>query len=182
MPTNSQSGARSIAPRELFEIQRNGTPIELIDVRTPAEFREVHAGVARLEPLATLKPQEIIASRKLPHAPLYVICRSGARGQKACNAFASAGFGETVVNVEGGTLAWIQAGLPVERGAPTMALERQVRIVVGSGVLLGFVLGLTVNPWLHAISGFFGAGLIFAGITDFCALGMLVAKLPWNQR
>ncbi len=173
---------RSITPRELFEIEQSGTPVELIDVRTPAEFREVHAGIARLEPLDALKPQAVMASRKLPGTPLYVICRSGARSEKACRAFAEAGFGDLVVNVDGGTLGWVQAGLPVERSAPTMSLERQMRIVIGTGVVLGFVLGLTVNSWFHALSGFFGAGLIFAGITDLCPLGMVVARMPWNQR
>jgi rhodanese-related sulfurtransferase len=173
---------RSISPRELYEIQQSGSPIELIDVRTPAEFREVHASVAQLKPLDALKPDAVMSSRKLPGEPLYVICRTGGRSQKACNDFAAAGFGDLVVNVDGGTLAWIQAGLPVERGAPTMGLERQVRIAVGLLVVLGFGLGMTVNPWFHALSGFCGAGLIFAGITDICALGMLIARLPWNQR
>ena len=80
-------------------------------------------------------------------------------------------------------LAWIEAGLPVDRGtAKVMSLERQVRIGAGSLVLLGVILGLLVNPYFIALSGFVGAGLIFAGLTDWCGMGLLLAKAPWNSR
>ncbi|MCU0707785.1 MAG: sulfurtransferase, partial [Pirellula sp.] len=36
-------------------------------------------------------------------------------------------------------------------------------------------------PYWIGLSGFVGAGLIFAGVTDTCAMGMLIAKMPWNQ-
>jgi len=85
------------------------------------------------------------------------------------------------VNVEGGTLAWDQAGLPVTRGKKMMSLERQVRIAAGSLVLIGVVLAWMVHPYLIRLSAFVGAGLVFAGITDTCGMGMLLARMPWNQ-
>jgi hypothetical protein len=86
-----------------------------------------------------------------------------------------------VVNVEGGTQAWDEAGLPVVRGQKAISLERQVRIAAGSLVLLGALLGYFAHPYWIALSAFVGAGLVFAGITDTCGMGMLLARMPWNQ-
>jgi hypothetical protein len=85
-----------------------------------------------------------------------------------------------VINIEGGTLSCEQTELPLVRGKKTISLERQVRIAAGSLVLLGLVLSLT-HPWFIGLSGFVGAGLIFAGITDTCGMGMLLARMPWNR-
>jgi rhodanese-related sulfurtransferase len=86
-----------------------------------------------------------------------------------------------VVNVEGGTLAWAEAGLPVVRGPKAISLERQVRIAAGSLVLLGAVLGWFVHPAFVGLSAFIGAGLVFAGVTDTCGMALLLARMPWNQ-
>jgi rhodanese-related sulfurtransferase len=171
----------TISPQELQALRESGVSVELIDVRSPAEFREVHADLARNVPLHTLDPQALLAARN-GHAeqPLYVICRSGPRAQQACQKLLDAGCGN-VVNVEGGTLAWEQQGLPVVRGKKTISLERQVRIAAGSLVLLGAILGWTVHPAFIGLSAFVGAGLVFAGITDTCGMGLLLARMPWNQ-
>ena len=80
-------------------------------------------------------------------------------------------------------MAWADAGLPVNRGtSKVISLERQVRIFAGVIVLTGVLLAQFVNPACIWLSGFIGAGLTFAGITDWCGMGMLIAKLPWNQR
>ena len=60
-------------------------------------------------------------------------------------------------------------------------LERQVRIVAGFLTLVGAVLGFFVNPYFIGLSAFIGAGLMFAGITDTCGMGMMLAKMPWNR-
>ena len=106
--------------------------------------------------------------------PLYLICRSGSRGRQACEQFLAAGY-HNVVNVEGGTLEWERVGLPVVQGTKTVSLERQVRIAAGSLVLLGTGLGAFVHLGFLALSAFVGAGLVFAGITDTCGMGMLLA-------
>lgn len=171
---------QTITPQELSERLRDGE-IELIDVRTPAEFREVHATVARNVPLDVLDPHALMASRNgRSGQPLYLMCKSGTRGGKAYQKFIDAGF-ENVINVEGGVQAWEAAQLPVVRGKKTMSLERQVRIAAGMFVLVGALLGFFVHPYFIGISAFVGAGLIFAGVTDSCAMGMLLAKMPWNQ-
>ncbi len=167
----------AIAPLELMARREAGGRIELIDVRTPAEFAEVHVDFARNVPLDQLRADSVNTGED----PLYVICRSGSRGQKACEKLESAGL--NVVNVEGGTAAWEAAGLPVIRsGSRHMSLERQVRIGAGSLVLIGVMLGALVHPALYALSGLVGAGLIVAGVTDWCGMGLLLAKMPWNRK
>ncbi len=168
----------TITARHLHERLQAGEKIDLIDVRTPAEFREVHATVARNVPLETLDCQKLLQGRSA-NEPLYVICRSGSRGKQACEKIAAAGYSH-VINVEGGTLAWDQAGLPVVRGKKAISLERQVRIVAGSLVVAGSVLSF-VHPYWAGLAAFVGAGLVFAGITDTCGMAMLLARMPWNQ-
>ncbi len=171
----------TIAPRDLAARHRAGDPVELIDVRTPVEFREVHCPLARNVPLSDLDPRAVVAARHgRTDRPLYVICKSGARGKQACEKFIAAGF-TTVVNVEGGTSAWAECGLPVNRGKKAVSLERQVRIAAGSLVLVGAVLGFFVHPYLIGLSAFVGAGLVFAGVTDTCGMGLVLARMPWNR-
>jgi rhodanese-related sulfurtransferase len=170
----------SIAPRKLAELIQSGAPVELIDVRTPVEYREVHVSCARNVPLDQLDPAQLSARRNGAASPLYVICRSGSRGQQACEKFLSTGYAN-VVNVEGGTQAWDQAGLPVVRGKKAMSLERQVRIAAGTLVLVGAGLGAFLGPYWIGLAAFVGAGLVFAGITDTCGMGLLLARMPWNQ-
>jgi rhodanese-related sulfurtransferase len=170
----------TIAPGHFAELCNRG-PVELIDVRTPAEYRELHLEAARNVPLDRLSAAELIQARHgSADEPLYVICRSGSRGRQACEKIIAAGF-SNVVNIEGGTLACAEAGLPVVQGKRAISLERQVRIAAGLLVLLGAVLGWLVHPAFVGLPALVGAGLVFAGITDTCGMGMLLAKMPWNQ-
>lgn len=169
----------SISPQRLQESITKGDPVELIDVRTPVEFRETHVTIARNVPLTQLDAKSLTAGRSV-ETPLYIICKSGGRGRQACEQIIAAGY-SNVVNVEGGTQAWDAAGLPVIRGRKAVSLERQVRIAAGSLVLTGAVLSQLVHPWWIGLSGFVGAGLIFAGITDTCGMGLLLARMPWNN-
>jgi rhodanese-related sulfurtransferase len=172
---------RTVSPQELQEIVHSGQPVALIDVRTPVEYREVHVSFARNVPLDQLDPGSLQdAQNGSAGKPLYVICHSGRRGRQACEKLLQAGL-ENVINVEGGTLACVEAGLPVVRGKKAISLERQVRIAAGSLVLMGAVLGWLVHPVFIGLSAFIGAGLVFAGITDTCGMGMLLARMPWNQ-
>lgn len=171
----------TIKPHELAVLAKSGRELELIDVRTPVEFREVHVGIARNVPLDQLDPATVFKSRSgEADAPLYLICRSGGRGRQACERFHQAGF-TNVINVEGGTLACAEAGLSMIRGKAAISLERQVRIAAGSLVLVGAALALFLHPAFIGLSAFIGAGLVFAGITDTCGMGMILARMPWNQ-
>jgi len=178
MMTNYSS---TITPEELENLIRSGQRVEMIDVRTPAEYRECHATPARNVPLDSFDPITFIESRNGSRdTPLYIICQSGNRAEKACEKFGTMS-NTQIVKVEGGTRAWQEAGLPVVQGKKSVSLERQIRITAGTLVLLGTVLGWLVHPVFFGLSAFVGAGLVFSGITDSCAMGMLLAKMPWNQ-
>jgi rhodanese-related sulfurtransferase len=168
----------TITPVELQKLIAANSDLTLLDVRTPMEFAEVHVPQARNLPLDKLDAATL---SDVKAKPIYLLCRSGQRATKAANQLTAAGFQPTVVS--GGTLAWIDAGLPVERGTPkAISLERQVRIAAGALVLIGLALGWWVHRGFLGLSAFVGAGLIFAGVTDFCGMGLLLAKMPWNNR
>ena len=170
---------KTILPVELQQILAAQPSLPVIDVRTPVEFAEVHVPQAQNIPLDELKPS-LLQLRK--DQPVYLLCRSGQRATKAAEKFSREGFSQSII-IEGGTLAWIEANLPVKRSSvKIISLERQVRIVAGSLVLVGVLLGWFVHRGFFGLSAFVGAGLIFAGITDFCGMGLLLAKLPWNKR
>ncbi len=171
----------TITPQQLDALRAEGQPVDLIDVRTPAEFREVHIPFARSVPLDRLDLSTLTQhSAGQTAATLYVVCRSGSRGRTACERLTAAGV-TNVINVEGGTLAWEGAGLPVVRGKKTMSLERQVRIAAGTLVVVGVLLGWLVDDAFAGLAAFVGAGLIFAGLTDTCGMGLLLARMPWNR-
>ena len=172
---------RTIAPQQLATSLAEGCRVDLIDVRTPLEFRELHAVRARNVPLDLLDPASVLQCRVgAPEDPIYLICRTGIRGREACEKFLRAGFPQ-VVNVHGGTLAWERAGLPVHRGKKTISVQRQVQITAGSLILLGTVLGWLLHPAFAGLAAAVGAGLVWTGITDSCMMGLLLARLPWNR-
>ncbi len=170
----------TITPKQLQELIQSGRPVELLDVRTPVEFREVHVTCASNVPLDQLNAAQIASARAGKSEPLYVICKSGSRGRQACEKLVAAGCAN-IFNVEGGTSACEQAGLTVVRGKKSVSLERQVRIVAGALVLTGAMLGYFVQKEWIGLSAFVGAGLMFAGITDTCGMAMILARMPWNK-
>ena len=173
----------TIEPQDVHELrQQQGRAPEIIDVRTPAEYEQVHVDGARSVPLDALDPRQMLAGRiGASDEPIYVICQSGARAARACEMFRAAGF-EKALSIKGGTSEWERAGLPVVRGARrTVSLERQVRIGAGLLVLLGVVLGWLIHPAFFGLSAFVGAGLVFAGVTDWCGMGLMLARMPWNR-
>jgi rhodanese-related sulfurtransferase len=169
----------TVPPQEVAALRQEGRKIRLIDVRTPAEYREVHAEGAELMPLDSFDPKAIAALAHGIAEPIYIICKSGSRARQACEKCLGSGV-LNVVSVDGGTAAWEQAGLPVIRGKKTMSLERQVRIAAGLLVLIGAGLSFVHPGWI-GLSAFVGAGLVFAGVTDTCGMAMVLAKMPWNQ-
>jgi rhodanese-related sulfurtransferase len=174
----------TISPQQLAELLASNKPFKLIDVRTPAEFGEVHVTSARNLPLDRLDPAAVAAEAG-SEGPIYFICKSGGRSGKACEKLIASGFSD-VISVDGGTTACEAAGLPVVRGRKAMSLERQVRIAAGAIVFGGVMLAAFANNDMLekiglGIAGFVGAGLVFAGITDTCGMAMLIARMPWNQ-
>jgi rhodanese-related sulfurtransferase len=173
----------TITPRQLHERLQQGENLPLLDVRTPAEHAAVHVPDVHLVSLDRLDATTL--SGVTPFAkdkPLYIFCRSGERAQRAADKLAKHGYQQCHI-VEGGMTAWAEAGLPVIQGtSKIISLERQVRIAAGTMVLTGLLLAHFAHPAFIWLSGFVGTGLIFAGITDWCGMGMLIARAPWNQR
>ena len=172
-----------INPRQLHDRLEQGEKLHLLDVRTPAEYAEIHVPGAHLAPLDRLDAIKLAGVNGFAKdQPLYIFCRSGSRAKQAAEKLEKSGYEQCHV-VEGGTMAWAEAGLPVTRGtSKVISLERQVRIAAGAMVLTGVLLARFVDPAFIWLSGFIGAGLLFAGLTDWCGMGMLIAKMPWNQR
>lgn len=175
---------QTVTPRALYDRQAQGHPITLIDVRTPAEFESIHAADAILHPLESFEPDQVMA--KLggnglgKTEPVYLTCQSGNRASQAAERLADAGF-ENVFVLEGGTEAWAGENLPVVRGCKTLSLERQVQIALGTMVILKVVFGFAIHPAFFILVGGIGAGLLFAGLTQNCALAKVIARMPWNQ-
>jgi glyoxylase-like metal-dependent hydrolase (beta-lactamase superfamily II) len=147
----------------------------VVDVRLPAEYQAVHLAPSVLLPL-----DEIARRRdELPRdRELVLVCRTGSRARLAA---AELGAFRTRV-LEGGLVAWQEAGHPVVEGKAHMSLERQVRIVAGAMASAGGVLAVVVSPWFGLVPAFVGAGLVYAGITDRCGMAMVLGKLPYNRR
>lgn len=158
------------------EVAMGKAYLVLLDVRSPIEFETEHIAGSINVPLDVLD----LRCEEVPRqGKLVIICRSGKRAERGAYTLMGRGFQPRVM--EGGILAWRQAGLPIKEGKKRLPIERQIQLIVGSGVLSGVLLGAFVNPWFLLIPGFFGAGLTFAGLSGTCALGILLGKAPWNK-
>lgn len=152
----------------------------LVDVREPAEYAAEHI------PSATLLPLGQTCCAKLPAGngkKLVIHCRKGGRGGNACAKLLAEDPTLAVYNLEGGIEAWAAAGYAVARGARrVLPLDRQVQLTIGVVALVASLLALGGHPGFIYVTGFLGAGLTFAGLTGFCGLARVLAKMPWNQR
>lgn len=152
-----------------------------VDVRSPAEYRSVRVQGAVNLPLNSLTCEDVkklVGDKQNP--AIVLLCGKGGRARKAAEILQAGSFNLLVV--EGGTDACVNANLPIEKSATTViSIERQVRISAGSLVCLGLALGFFVNPLFYILSAFIGAGLVFAGVTDWCGMGLLIARAPWNK-
>ncbi|PZG21099.1 rhodanese-like domain-containing protein [Nonomuraea aridisoli] len=150
----------------------------IVDVRTPAEFESAHIDGAINLPLDQVDAylRRIVSDAG---GRMLLICQSGARAERARSALTGAGLADVAV-LDGGMNAWIASGAPVDRGRVRWSLERQVRLVAGGVVLASAVAGLWFSP-AGLIAAFIGAGLTVAALTDTCAMGMLLSKLPYNR-
>lgn len=168
-----------LAPAELAQLLRERPDIRLLDVRTPGEFEAQHISGAYNVPLDTLGEHGAEIRARVTD-PVVLVCRSGQRARKAEAALAQAGMANLHV-LDGGISAWIAEGQPVLDGRPRLSLERQVRIAAGALAAAGGALALLVHPLYALVPAAVGSGLVIAGVTDTCAMGMLLARLPYNR-
>lgn len=151
----------------------------VVDVREPAEHAAENISGATLLPLGG------ISKSKLPEAKgkkLVIHCRSGKRSSSACEKLLAEDPNLEIYNLEGGISAWAGAGHAVKTsGKFFLPLDRQVQLTIGLAVLIGSLLTYFISPLFAIFTGFFGAGLTFAGASGYCGLAMLMARMPWNQ-
>ncbi|WP_439515163.1 rhodanese family protein [Oceanibaculum nanhaiense] len=166
-----------IAPDALQQRLASGGML-LIDIREPDEYAREHIIGARLIPLNAIDAEDLTTEHG---RAVCFTCRSGNRTAIAAARLLAKGFPESYA-LEGGLDGWKKAGLPVHFNprAP-LDLMRQVQIAAGSLALAGAVLAATVSPWFILLSGFVGAGLVFAGLTGFCGMARLLKLMPWNR-
>jgi rhodanese-related sulfurtransferase len=162
----------------IFQLQnRQLSPAQLVDVRSASEFASGHIPGAVNIPMDQIEARLDDLDLRLP---LVLICQSGKRAQMTTELLKPCP-GQISV-LEGGTKAWIDAGLPIVRSVRTRwSLERQVRLGAGLLTLTGVILALALNPNWIFLCAFVGLGLSFAGLTDICAMGAILAKMPWNK-
>lgn len=151
----------------------------LIDVREPAENKAESINGATLIPLGEISSTDIPDTNG---KKLVIHCHSGRRGSGACEKLLKENPDLEIYNLEGGITAWKNNGFQInESGKFFLPLDRQVQLTIGLFVLIGSILAYFVSPAFNLLTGFFGLGLTFAGITGFCGLAMLMAKMPWNK-
>lgn len=150
----------------------------LIDVREPAEYRSEHINGACLIPLGEISIEKLPSTQR----PIVIHCRSGKRSAEACAKLLAIKPSLDIASLEGGIVAWGQSGFHVKKsGSTILPLDRQTQIAAGCIAFSGTVLGTLVNPGFYILPGFIGAGLMFAGLTGWCGMAKLLAKMPWNR-
>lgn len=170
------SHIETITP-EQFHQRRQSPDALVIDVRDEAEFAAGHEPDSCNWPLPSLSPLRVAELVKqhgiAPERPLILLCARGMRASQAAGKLRAL-LPNPIAVVEGGRAALAPPGAP-------LSIERQVRIAAGSLVLLGVLGSLLIHPAFIGVAGFVGAGLVFAGVTDWCGMGLLLMKMPWNQ-
>jgi len=169
--------SKTIPAEKLPRLMAEGALV--IDVRTPAEFNAVHVRGSQLHPLNQLNC-EAMCSELGAETPIYILCQSDKRATMAAEKLSDAGHHASYV-VEGGINAALSTDVDIIRGKGVISIERQVRIAAGALVALGALASALIHPGFIWLPVFVGCGLVFAGITDTCGMGMMLAKMPWNK-
>lgn len=168
----------TIDSHDLSRLLDSATPPWVLDVRTPGEFESAHIAGAYNVPLDLLREHRDEIVKHLDE-DVVLVCRSGQRATQAEETLRAAGLSNVHI-LEGGISAWQTKGFAVNRGAARWDLERQVRLVAGS-LVLSSVLASAAAPRLKWVAGAVGGGLTFAALSNTCAMGMLLSKLPYNR-
>jgi rhodanese-related sulfurtransferase len=164
--------------KEVIESEANNSTVDFINVCTPAEYKEKHIKGVRSVPLDTLHTRVAELNKK---KTVYIHCRSGNRGRQAIEKLQSLGVTAELVNVEGGLLAWEEAGHEIGSHTTRLPIMRQVFIGAGGLVLVGVLLTHFVHYTFVLIPLFVSLGLLVSGMTGWCGMALLLSKMPWNK-
>jgi rhodanese-related sulfurtransferase len=175
--TSTTLPRRLDAPSLAEQLDGDDAP-RILDVRTPAEFETAHIPGSYNVPLDTLREHRSELRHHLEDS-VVLVCRTGGRAEQAEKALAEVGLPGLRI-LDGGMVGWEKTGAPVNRGAETWELERQVRLVAG-GLVASAVLASTKVPALKWLAAGVGSGLVFAAVSNTCAMGTALSKMPWNR-
>lgn len=181
--TSSDRPVVDVGPDLLAQWIAEGTAVP-VDVREDFEHATERLQGSIHQPLSKFDPAAVRQKVGADSRRVVFYCRTGRRSMDSAKRFASSSPNAVAYHLASGLEGWKAAGLTTERvaGAPRVDVMRQVQIVAGSLVLLGVALGAAVSPWFFALSGFVGAGLVFAGVSGWCGMAMLLGRMPWNAR
>lgn len=164
--------------KEIIDAEKNNSSVDFINVCTPDEYNEKHIAGVRSVPLDEIERH--LGEFKNKNT-IYVHCRSGRRGVAAIEKLSAFGVQAELVNVEGGILAWEEAGYGIAKVSSRLSLMRQTFVAVGVLILLAHALAFLTSPIWLVLSLMVGAGLLFAGLTGWCGMTMMLSRMPWNK-
>ena len=168
-----------VSPKSAQELVEKDQNVKLLDVRSALEYSDSHIKGSVNIPIdmLTSRLKELNESGN----SYIVLCRTGNRSPMAADMLIQSGISSVKV-MEGGVERWRKERLPIIKGQGGVSLERQVRLIAGTMVLIGIILAWLIHWGFIFISVWVACGLIFAGITDSCLMGMLLMKLPYNKK
>lgn len=166
---------QDIGAAEAYRLMQAGDAV-LVDVRDAQEFAAEHVAGAVNLPLGGFSAAKLA---EVAHGKTAVVmCKSGVRSGTACAALQAGG---DVRLLAGGLSYWAIAGLPVVRARTdrwhALPLERRVQVVVGLLVAVFGLLALLASPWFALGAVFIGGGLLNAGLTGWCGMAKVLARL-----
>ncbi len=173
------SEIKHVSPKDAAAWLAAGDAV-FIDVRTTNEV--VALNIAESEYL----PVPLISEEKLQELQsdgkkMVFYCHSGYRSDRVVERFGTLNSGE-MYSLAGGIAAWKKEGLETETISRVLSVERQTFIIAGFLILLFIFLGANVNKNFLAAAAFMGGGLMFAGLSGSCLMGLLLGLLPWNKQ
>ncbi len=165
--------------KHAIETEKDNPAVDFINVCSPVEYAEKHIPGVRSVPLDEIPAHLNEFNNK---KTIYVHCRSGKRGRAAIEKLESLGITAELINVEGGILAWDEAGFGTQAlSKRRIPLMQQVLLTAGLIIVLSHIGAVVLHPNLIYISLAVGAGLTFSGLTGWCGMAYLLGKMPWNK-
>jgi rhodanese-related sulfurtransferase len=176
---STTAAVTALAPEALRSWIVEHQDLVVIDVRSAAEFEAIHIRGSYNVPLPLLSEHTDELAARLG-SRVVLVCQSGARAEQARQRLGASGI-DTAYVLTGGVPGFAAAGGDIVRGRDRWDLERQVRLVAGSLVVLGLTGGKFVSPKIRTLAGVIGAGLTFSAATNTCAMGQAISAMPWNK-